>query len=286
MATWNKITDEKINIIKKLSEKGLTLKEISLETKINYCTISIICKKNNINVKREPVKNRTKVNDDIFSTINSNSAYLAGFIAADGYLSHKKVNAKEIVISLSIKDYEHLEKIKKMFSYEGCIKIYEKKINKKKIKICNLRISSEKIFDSLTSIGITPKKTFRLEVPKIPKEFIHDFIRGYFDGDGCFYINDGKFQKRITPELRMNMLGTETLLNWILKNFQIYYGKEVGKINCQKNSNYYYFRLGSASAVAFGDFIYQNSNSENRLDRKYNKYKEIKDYKIEHISSI
>jgi hypothetical protein len=49
-------------------------------------------------------------------------------------------------------------------------------------------IVSEQIFNDLLKIGITPKKTWSMNILNIisyiPQQFIRDFLRGYFDGDG------------------------------------------------------------------------------------------------------
>ncbi|MBI2120705.1 MAG: hypothetical protein HYT94_03735 [Parcubacteria group bacterium] len=39
----------------------------------------------------------------------------------------------------------------------------------------------------LLSIGITPAKSKTIGVLKIPSKYFFDFLRGSFDGDGCFY---------------------------------------------------------------------------------------------------
>src|SRR3989344_1453727 len=40
------------------------------------------------------------------------------------------------------------------------------------------------MFSDLCLLGVTPNKSKRMRIPKIPNRFIGDFVRGYFDGDG------------------------------------------------------------------------------------------------------
>jgi hypothetical protein len=42
-------------------------------------------------------------------------------------------------------------------------------------------------YDFLLSIGLTPKKSLTMGKLKIPSKYFFDFLRGCFDGDGCFY---------------------------------------------------------------------------------------------------
>lgn len=39
--------------------------------------------------------------------------------------------------------------------------------------------------------GIMPCKSFNIEFPFVPEEYLHHFVRGYFDGDG--HVNSHKY---------------------------------------------------------------------------------------------
>ena len=55
-----------------------------------------------------------------------------------------------------------------------------------------LRKASKSLFDDLSEKGILERKSgensSKLSIPKIDKELIHHFIRGFFDGDGSINI--------------------------------------------------------------------------------------------------
>lgn len=51
-----------------------------------------------------------------------------------------------------------------------------------------LRIGNTILYERLTRIGMTPRKSHTMRFPVVPIRFIHIFIRGYFDGDGGVYI--------------------------------------------------------------------------------------------------
>ena len=133
---------------------------------------------------------KIKVNNEYFSTQNSIMAYLLGFIAADGNVSSKD---NRLQIQLSFKDYDFLCKIQKEIG--GC-EVYEYTSNGH--KCCGWHCYSAQIKKDLAEYGIIPHKTGTLSLPsKLKEEFIPDFIRGYFDGDGCI-TKDNAIMWRIT----------------------------------------------------------------------------------------
>ncbi len=52
------------------------------------------------------------------------------------------------------------------------------------------------MFSDLSYLGFTPNKSKNIKLPKIPKKSIGDFVRGYFDGDGCVYFRKHKVKDR------------------------------------------------------------------------------------------
>jgi hypothetical protein len=51
-----------------------------------------------------------------------------------------------------------------------------------------LQIGSKEWFQDLENLCFTQNKSLTMDFPKIPKEYIGDFTRGHFDGDGCAYF--------------------------------------------------------------------------------------------------
>ncbi len=125
-------------------------------------------------------------NDSYFEVINTpEKAYWLGFIAADGCVMSRGNVIKLLVIILNEKDKTHLERFKKAINSNH--KLYQQK-NRNQYGIS---INSPKMFDDLVNNGIVPRKSKILRYPPtIPDEYNKDFIRGYFDGDGCFSIHE------------------------------------------------------------------------------------------------
>lgn len=57
------------------------------------------------------------------------------------------------------------------------------------VKINNDRVQwgDVRLYKFLLSIGFTPRKSLTLGAIAVPDAYFFDFLRGSFDGDGCFY---------------------------------------------------------------------------------------------------
>jgi hypothetical protein len=115
----------------------------------------------------------------INETWNANLAYAIGLIATDGCLANDG-----LLIDLTSKDMEQLLNFSKCVGVD--FKIGDKK-NGNGDKCLRIQFKNKIFYDFLLSIGLTPKKSLTLGKIKIPDKYFFDFLRGCFDGDGCFY---------------------------------------------------------------------------------------------------
>ena len=128
------------------------------------------------------------VNDNYFKIQSHNMAYILGFLASDGGVSK---NTNHITIDIQRVDEEILYKIKDELKFEGPISHY---VNSHDSKYSRLRICSHTIKQDLAHYGIIPQKTFTLTPPLfLDEQYFISYIRGYFDGDGCIWINYEKY---------------------------------------------------------------------------------------------
>ena len=141
------------------------------------------------------------VDDNVFSDFSEKSFYLAGFMAADGCINSKS----EICIRLSSKDKNHLVKLNDLFESNRSIRDYDNGYT----GVSVLRITSSKIVNDLEKFCVVPRKSNTLKFPEWLKdhELKHHFMRGYFDGDGSFYLNT-QYNDKICFSLR----GTQEFL--------------------------------------------------------------------------
>ena len=143
------------------------------------------------------------LNENYFNSIDSgDKAYILGFIYADG-----SINKNYLSIGLSDKDIEILEYFKKCLGYNG--KIY-KRVSDKGLGYGTLTISSKILTNKLIDFGIIGNKTYLSKtLPKYPKEYEKDFLRGFFDGDGSIYCN------KLGKDFTVNFSGNLNILSEI-----------------------------------------------------------------------
>jgi len=148
---------------------------------------------------RNGFKRIYQLNEDFFGKTNEDSAYYAGFIAADGNISK---NIKKLTITLQKRDQIILEEFNKKL--QSTYKI--RNCYSSGFPVSNLTVSSEKIcLNLIKKFNITPCKSLTLKPPKIKnKKLIDCFIKGYLDGDGSVYYNE-------KSGLHISFLGTKDL---------------------------------------------------------------------------
>lgn len=124
-----------------------------------------------------------------------------------------------------------------------------------------LNINSKTIKDDLMNIhGIMPCKSLNIKFPFVPEEYLHHFVRGYFDGDG--HVNSHKYFVSFVG-------GSYNFMNSfkdILENnkFQLSF--------VDKEKQYRIYLSGKNNVNKFSQWIYKNKGLH--LKRKYNIFQE------------
>lgn len=108
-----------------------------------------------------------------------NLAYAIGLIATDGCLS-----SDGLLFDLTSKDREQLLNFSKCLGVNFTI---GNKWNSKGDECLRIQFKNRIFYDFLLSIGLTPRKSLTMGKLVIPDKYFFDFLRGCFDGDGCFY---------------------------------------------------------------------------------------------------
>lgn len=265
------------NFIRKYKDKDWLVQQYFIEKKTQFeiaqlanCSLTAIrnsFKKFNIDITNQ--KNIFKYNydQDYFEIIDTeDKAYWLGFLMADGCVHIDKNNKHTVSLNLSIKDEEHLNKLKNSIKLNKSLIYYQKQSpNSNRIyNYCTLKIHGKKFATNLINNGVCPNKTFNEKLPKIQKDLIRHFIRGYFDGDGSVGIYNRSNKKYCS----ITLIGSIALLEDI-KTF----ANITHKIYKKRTSDLYYFSLTYNKAYNFLQWIYKDSTIY--LDRKYDKYLEI-----------
>jgi hypothetical protein len=131
--------------------------------------------------RRAKTRYSKSVNAEFFDTWTPESAYILGFIYADGSMSRDK-------ISLFQNEIEHLNRIKNIMGIRPCVKKHGKRCHVISFNCCYLA-------DRLRGIGIRERKSFGSMVYPcgLPDSLYCHFFRGFFDGDGSVGVY-GKYK--------------------------------------------------------------------------------------------
>ena len=139
-------------------------------------------------------KNRT-FNNRYFQYIDTPlKAYFIGFIFADGWVcANNETKNYEFGIELQSQDEYILNKINEelggihMITHTSPMKITINGIEANRKETSALRVLSKPLVLDLINNGIVTNKTKKDIYPIISDELFFDFLRGYIDGDGCYW---------------------------------------------------------------------------------------------------
>ncbi|MEW6101571.1 MAG: LAGLIDADG family homing endonuclease [Candidatus Omnitrophota bacterium] len=208
---------------------------------------------------------------DFFVKWTPGMAYVLGYFCADGSMFINPRGSK--YISFYSVDQELLTKVKHIMNSPN--RIGEKTTaNKNWKKLYSLQIGSKKIYSDMLKLGLTPTKAKRMTLPNIPNEFLHHFIRGYFDGDGCITYGTYKKKDRSTNSFCVMVRfasSSKDFLQNVLKQLSLAAKLSGGSIS--RNGDSYHLVYSKNDSGKLFDFMYNNVSRNYYLERKYNKFK-------------
>lgn len=106
-------------------------------------------------------------------------AYAIGLLASDGCLYKDGRH-----VSLTSLDMEQLNNFNKVLDIKVKISTKQAAVGR---SCTHIQFSDAFFHRFLISIGVTPAKSKTISTVDVPKKYFFDFLRGSFDGDGCFY---------------------------------------------------------------------------------------------------
>lgn len=194
---------------------------------------------------------------------SANLAYAIGLFTADGCLSsdgrHLEFNSKDE---------------EQVLNFVVCLGLTNQvsrksRANEKVKKYYRVQFGDRKFFEFLCSIGLKPRKSLTLENVKVPSNFFPDFLRGLFDGDGCFRIFHHPESRH--PQIRVSFTSASPkFIRWLQR--------EIGK---KLKTNGYIGRGERAESLIYAirdsskllDYMYYSLNMKNMkyLSRKFEK---------------
>lgn len=189
---------------------------------INYRAIQLGCRK------------RREINHSYFKNIDTpEKAYFLGFIFADGWICcNPNLGNYELGMQLQSGDKYILEKLDDALG--GGNKMYHK--DPRDMLICGkechvnhidgIRIFSKEIVYDLMSHGIDTNKSQKDTYPVVDDNLFFDFLRGYIDGDGCYYVDNNHTYMHITCASIVPLQYFQTKLKLFDVETKIYTEKE------------------------------------------------------------
>lgn len=229
-----------------------------------------------------------KVNHEYFEKIdNEYKAYILGFIYADGFIWQPSENRQmQLRVNVQEEDGYILEKLaKEAGGKEVKIVHYPSNIAKNWKKTAIIDIHSTKLCQSLINYGCSINKSkLGMSFPKLNKDLIPHFIRGFMDGDGSIIIKPLNYKyKRKTNyllpnshkqqyKLRVAFCSTDkSFLEEIVKWLPI---KKSYMAERKRTQTVYILWIENTDDVQNTlNYLYKNANYF--LKRKHNKFEEF-----------
>lgn len=205
-------------------------------------------------------------------------AYVLGFFAADGSMYRTKRGG--YYIDFGITDFALLRSIKSVLGSQNKISMRKRRTGWK--TMYRLQIGSKDMFFDLIALGFTPSKSLIMRFPMVSSPYLADFVRGYFDGDGCIHF--GKYWRKDRKGWKMQLSihfvsGSRIFLEELWNALELVLNG--GHIS--KKERGYELVFGQHDSVALFRFLYNNS-PRLFLERKYKKF--LFAFKELHIAGV
>jgi len=181
-------------------------------------------------------------------------AYVLGFFFADGSYDVNK-NGGEY-FSFQITDKYLLESIKEVMESDHKISVRKRSKQTENTQY-RMQVGSKEMCADLKKIGITTHKAYTSEFPKIPVEYIGNFVRGYFDGDGNVWsglIHTQRTKQTVTLMTAFTSCSS-TFLTGLQKTCK-QYGVRGGSLFEIKNSNAFRLQYSAKDSIILFNLMY------------------------------
>lgn len=226
---------------------------------------------------------KREIRHNFFNNINfEEQAYLLGFIFADGCINEERhtlsinINKQDQYIIDLLKDISPEAYTREQKSYKSIATVRGRQV--KNYGSIRTNISSKILIEDLKKYGVIQNKTYTdMHLPIVSDDILlKHFIRGYFDGDGCFTYSIRK------PNPKNREINYRISAHWticcktssILLEMQKYFTSFGIKtnINYIKRDDMYNLTTSSRKEIIkIFNLLFHNCNYS--LPRKYNKIK-------------
>ncbi len=200
-------------------------------------------------------------------------AYVLGYLYADGSMEDASYLRGKYIRVTSVEKYS-IERIKKWLESGHTIVPNRPTSPNGKTRF-TLRIGNHRLYYSLLKFGLHPNKSLTIKFPAIPQEYLADFVRGYFDGDGC--VNLWRSKSVISGLIILRKLsviftsGSRFFLEELNKNLKLILNLKQSRVYGGHRS--FQLRYGTADSIEMFKFLYSNAEPETYFERKFDIFK-------------
>jgi hypothetical protein len=127
------------------------------------------------------------------------------------------------------------------------------------------------MYNSLKSFGFTNEKSYDIQIPNIDNNLMRHYIRGYFDGDGCFALSHNRLGVSFCTASKFLNDG---IINYLSKQNIVL--KPYSSISEYGTTQYRPEAVSLNDKIKLLDYMYKDSTIY--LDRKYKKYLKAKSF--------
>jgi hypothetical protein len=182
---------------------------------------------------------------------SSDFAYAIGLIVTDGCLYNDERH-----ISLTTKDVEQANNFQKCLGINVKNGLKSSGYGKEK-KYYHVQFGDVNFYNFLISIGITSAKSKTIAQVLIPDKYFFDYLRGCFDGDGCFYSYwDPRWRSSHMFYVEF-VSASEKHILW-LRNKLISDAGVTGHLSKVKDKSFYQLKFAKKEALAIIKKMYYN----------------------------
>lgn len=235
---------EDLENIAGLYDDGLTITDVAKEYGTSYTGMRNAMLKAGIDMKH-PNRKYT-IDEHVFDQIdNEGAAYWLGFIYADGCVSKTFLQVR-----LSVKDEDHLLRLRDFLKSDSPIRYYEKS-GYSQTKSAQLTVFGRHLSNRLRELGILAGRPDHAPtVKQVDPDVMSHFLRGFLDGDGA-----------ITKHHAVWFCGPEPLMEFIRRHMAEAVGRnpDITIVKHSTSDLYYLHYKGAFNAGIVADYLYEDA---------------------------
>lgn len=222
------------------------------------------------------------ININYFNKWTPNMAWILGFLVADGNIFSKSYygGAPKYIITFTQKEKDILIAIcnelniphKFVRKLKGTVTLPQGGTAEQKCH--KVTFTNKVIYQRLVELGVMPNKSLQIRKLPVPKKYFQHFLRGYFDGDGCFSWSTEPRQR--TPRVSFTS-GSRQFLKWIEAKISKYFQMPKGRLR-KKPKGAWTLRYRKRCSLKLMGIMYFDKDASLFIKRKKDSFQNYLNY--------